>query len=163
MMGKKIQNKCKSIRGRLSKAIASRLNLDSGWLAEHIATCPRCQKRLGNYGRVSLAMTLVKSQSHTLNLLAKANTQAINVLKHRLRETPKAETLKSAKPELSTFERCRRRAQPVLNAAACVMIIAISKAGIFSSIENTRKNGNTVARNYYAMHVGNEMADDIFG
>ena len=162
-MGKKIRNKCGSIRGRMQKAIAARINLDSGWVAEHIATCPRCQKRLGNFGRVKLAMTLLKSQPHTLNLLAKANTQAINVLKHSLREAPKAEVLKAAKPDLSIFEKCRRRAQPALNAAACIMIIALSKAGIFSSIENSQKTGNTVARNYYTMHVGSEMADDIFG
>jgi hypothetical protein len=162
MMGKKIQNKCKSIRGRLQRAIAARVNLDTGWLAEHIAACPRCQKRLGNYGRVDLAMTLLKSQPHTLNLLAKANTQTINVLKHSLREAPKAEVLKAAKPELSIFEKGRRRAQPILNAAACIMIIALSKAGIFTSIENSQKSGSIAARNYYAMHVGNEMADDIF-
>lgn len=162
MMGKKIKNKCRSIRGRLQKAIAARVNLDSGYLAEHIATCPRCQKRLGNFGRVNLAMTLLKSQPHRLDLLTRANTQAINVLKHSLRESPKAELLKVAKPDISIFEKCRRRAQPALNLAACIMIVALFKAGIFTSIESSQKNGRTAARNYYAMRVGSEMADDIF-
>lgn len=162
MMGKNTQNKCRSIRGRLQRAIAARVNLDRGWLAEHVATCPRCQKRLGNYGRVNLAMMLLKSQPHSLDLLTKANTQAINVLKHSLRQAPKAEVLRAAKPNLSIFERYRRRAQPALNAAACIMIIALFKAGIFTSIESSQTKGNTAARNYYAMHVGSEMADDIF-
>jgi hypothetical protein len=162
MMEKNVKNKCRSMRERMQQAIAAKINLDTGYLAEHVATCTRCQKRLGNLSRVNLAMTLLKSQAHSLDLLTKANTQAINVLKHSLRETPKAELLKTAKPGLTIFEKYRRQTQPIFNAAACIMIIALFKAGIFTSIESSQKNGSTVARNYYAMHVGNEIADDIF-
>lgn len=162
MFSAKINNKCKSVRAGFRNKLAEKFNLQSGWIAEHVATCPRCQKRLGNLGRVDMAMNLLKSQQHSIDLLMKANAQAINVLKHSLRESEQAETLKIAKPGLSIFERSRRVVQPVFNAAACLMVVILFKAGIFNSIENSQTAGKTVAKNYCAMQLGNEAADDIF-
>lgn len=158
----KIKNKCSQTRDAIAKALAKRLNFNSGWLQKHIANCPRCQRRLSRIGRVNIALALLKSQPHALDLLKRANAQAINVLKHSLRNAPKAEKLKDIRPEPKWFIRYTSVAQPVVNAAACILVLVLLKMGVFSSMDNIQRHGNSAVQHYYSRHLDQNTVNDIF-
>ena len=107
-------------------------------------------------------MTFIKSQSHSLDLLKRANTQAINVLKHGLREVPKAQKLKKVNPEPKLTQKLAWSFQPSFNIAACFLILVLIKCGVFSSMDKFQTTGKKAYKQYYANQVGEEIADDIF-
>ena len=154
--------KCRQIRAWLYKAINSRIGLDADWVQNHIANCPRCQRRVTSIGKVNLALSVMKSQPHNLDLLMRANAQAIGVLKHSLRQVPKARKLRTMLPEPKLAERCRKYKHSVTNVAACIAILLLMKIGIFSSMDKFQTEGQKVIKQYYASHVGQELADEIF-
>jgi len=154
--------KCRQIRAWLYKAINSRIGLGADWVQNHIANCPRCQRRVTSLGKVNLALSVMKSQPHNLDLLMRANAQAIGVLKHSLRQAPKARKLRTLLPEPKLLERCRKYKRSVANVAACIAILLLMKIGIFSSMDKLQTEGQKVIKQYYASHVGQELADEIF-
>ena len=162
MKNRKSKNNCKTIRAWLFKLINSRIGLDADWVQNHIANCPRCRKRLALVGKVELALSVIKSQPHSLDLLMRANAQAIGVLKHSLRNSPKAQKLKAILPEPKLLESCGKYKHSIANAVACLAVLFLMKIGIFSSIEKFQNQGSQAVKNYYAAHVGQEMTDDIF-
>ena len=162
MTSKNRNNKCKRIRAWLLKAVSSRLGVDASWIQSHIASCPRCQRRLASVGKVNLALSIIKSQPHNLDLLMRANAQAIGVLKHSLREAPKARKLKVARPEPKLLERWRKYAHPATNAAACIAILLLMKVGVFSSMDKFQTQGQEVIKQYYATRAGQDVADELF-
>ena len=127
--------RCTSIRKWLFKAMCKRISFDSEWIQNHVANCPRCQQRLAAAGRIDVAFSLIKSQTHNLNLLMRANEQAVNVLKHSLRYSDKADKLKRILPEPKISERCLKYRNSVLNTAACLAILFLMKTGIFTSMD----------------------------
>lgn len=162
MKTKNTKPKCKSVRARLSDIINSYVGFNSNWLQNHIASCPRCQKRLADFGRVNLALSLIKSHPHRLDLWMRANTQTIGVLKHSLRNMPKAQKLKRIKPEPGFIEKSRKYRGSVVNAAACLVVLFLMKAGVFSSMNKFQTGGTNAMKTYYATHVGADIADEIF-
>jgi hypothetical protein len=155
-------NKCKQIRTWLHKAVCRRFALDAGWIQNHIANCPRCQRRLSAVGKVGLALSIIKSQPHKLDLLMRANTQAISVLKHSLRQVPKAEKLKVCLPEPNLLERCGKYGHTIANVAACIAILLLMKIGVFSSMDKFQTEGKKIIKQYYASHIGKDLTDEIF-
>ncbi len=162
MENRKTKNNCKTIRAWLFKLINSRIGLNADWVRNHIAHCPRCRKRLALVGKVELALSVIKSQPHSLDLLMRANAQAIGVLKHSLRNTPKAQKLKAVLPEPKLLEACGKYKHSLANAVACLAVLFLMKIGIFSSMEKFQTQGSRAVKNYYTTHVGQEMADEIF-
>lgn len=162
MKSKNTNKKCRQIRSWLHKAISSRLGLDADWVQKHIANCSRCQRRIVSAGRVNLALSVMKSQPHKLDLLMRANAQAIGVLKHSLQRAPKACKLKTMLPKPKLLERWGKYAHPAANAAACIAILLLMKIGVFSSMDKFQTEGQKVVKQYYASHAGQEMADEIF-
>jgi len=155
-------SKCRQIRAHLHKAIRSHFGPDADWVQNHIGNCPRCQRRFASIGKVNLALSLVKSQPHKLDLLMRANTQAIGVLKRSLREAPKANTLKNMQPEPSLLERCSVYKRSVANVAACITILFLMKIGVFSFMDKFQTEGQKVITQYYVNQVGEDLANDIF-
>ena len=155
-------NQCKRIRSWLYSTLSKHINPEADWLKNHIAHCPRCQKRFISCGRVNLALSFIKSQPLNLFLLKRANEQAIGVLKHSLRQEPKASKLRQIQPEPKLLERWSRHFQPLTNMAACAAILFLMKTGIFSSIDNVQTKGQKVIRQYYSSRVGEDLAEDIF-
>lgn len=155
-------NKCKKVRNWLYKVINTRVSLDANWVQSHIASCPRCQRRFAAIGKVNLALSIIKSQPHKLDLLKRANAQAIGVLKHSLREAPKAQKLKKIMPEPKLLERLGKYNHSAVNAAACITILLLMKVGIFSSMEKFQTEGQKIVKDYYAKQVGQDLADEIF-
>ena len=155
-------NKCRQIRAWLHKAISGRFGFDADWVENHIANCTRCQRRLISIGKVNLALSIMKSQPHKLDLLMRANTQAIGVLKHSLREAPKARKLRAMLPEPKLLERCSKYTHSAANAAACIAILFLMKTAIFSSMDKFQTEGKKVVKQYYASQVGKDLADEIF-
>jgi len=155
-------NKCRRIRAWLHKAIINRLGLDANWVQNHIVNCPRCNRRLVNVGKVNLALSAMKSQPHELDLLMRANTQAIGVLKHSLRKTPKAQQLKVIQPEPKLFEKFSKYMHSATNVAACIAILLLMKVGIFSSMDKFQIQGQKVVEQYYVNQVGKDLADEVF-
>ena len=162
MVSANIPNKCKDLRRRLFDKLFRSLSLDSGWLAEHIADCKRCQQRLGHFGKVNVAFSLLKSQPHNLDLLMRANTQTVRVLKHGLRNSAKAAELKTQQPDLEPAEKCLRRNLPIFKAAACIAVILLLKTGIFTYMNRFQDKSASVIKHHYAKHLDQQMVDDIF-
>jgi isocitrate/isopropylmalate dehydrogenase len=154
-------NKCKQIRAWFYKAIGSHFALNADWVQNHIANCPRCQQRFVAIGKVNLAVSAVKSQPHNLDLLMRANTQAICVLKHSLRQTPKAQKLKTMLPEPKKLERWGKYAHSAANVAACTTILLLVKTGIFSSMDKFQTEGQKTIRQYYTSHIGSDLTDEF--
>ena len=162
MKTNKIGQKCKNIRTRLYQLICNHISLESDWVQLHVANCPKCQKRLASVSKVNLAFSIIKSQPHNLDLLMRANTKAISVLKHSLRDSTKAKKLRKALPEPSFFEKSRKYRSSIVNTAACIIIMFLMKSGIFSYTETIQSEGQKAIRNYYASHVGDDLTDEIF-
>jgi len=155
-------NKCRRIRTWLYTAINNHFSSDADWLQNHISICPRCQRRFVSAGQVNLALSLLKSQSHRLDLLRCANSQAISVLKHCLRQAPKATELKTVMPEPKLLERYGLYGHSVANFAACIAILFLMKIGVFSSMDTFHTQGQNVIKQYYASRIGEDLADEIF-
>jgi len=155
-------NKCKRIRTWLYKSVNSRFGLEANWVQKHIAECPRCTRRLAAVGRVSLALSTIKAQPHKNDLLMRANAQAIGVLKHSLRQAPKARKLKTALPAPGLLERWGKYGHSLANIAACIVILLLMKVGVFSSADRLQSEGEKAVKQYYASQVGEDLANDIF-
>jgi hypothetical protein len=154
--------KCRRIRAWLYEAISSRFGADADWVQNHIARCPRCQRRLALAGKVNLALSVVKSQPHKLDLLMRANTQAIGVLKHSLRQAPKARKLRAMLPKPKLLERWAKYRCSAANLAACIAVVFLMKIGVFSSMNEFQTQGQKVIRQYYTNQAGEDLADEIF-
>jgi hypothetical protein len=155
-------NKCRKVRGWLDLNFSKCFSPEAQWLQNHIMTCPRCQRRLKAYNKVNLAISFMKTQPHRLDLLMRANTQAINVLKHSLREAPKAQKLSQILPEPKLREKMYKYLQPALNCAACIVIMLLMKIGIFTSMDKFQSQGQKVLRQYYVSQVGEDLTNEIF-
>lgn len=155
-------NKCRQIRTWLYKTMSARFGPDADWVQNHIANCQRCRRRIASIGKVNLALSIIKSQPHKLDLLMRANTKAIGVLKRSLREVPKAQRLKTVQPEPKLLERWSRYKHAATNAAACIAIVFLMKTGVFSSMHKFQAEGQKAIRQYYACQVGEDLADEIF-
>ncbi len=154
-------NPCKQNRSRLG--IWTRLKASAiQHLADHAAACPRCQKRLALTNRVELAIGLLKSQRHDYDLLAKANTNAVNVLKHSLRQMPQSENLRHSSPKQNWIERKRPVFEKCLGVAACLVIVAMIRMGINSSLADVNDKGQKVVHNYYARNLDDQLFNEIF-
>ncbi len=155
-------NRCSKTRALLHRALSRSIGLDADWVRNHIAACPKCQRRFAAIGKVNLALSMIKSQPQKLNLLMRANRQAIGVLKHSLRQAPKAEKLRDAQPEPKLMDRCSKYSHSAANVAACAAILFLMKVGVFSSMGRFQSQGKEVVQQYYAAQAGQDLADEIF-
>jgi hypothetical protein len=136
--------------------------MESPWIQRHISVCPRCQRRFAGLSRVSTGLNLIKSQPHSLELLKRANSAAINVLKHDLRESDKACQLKTCLPTPSLAQRIRGASRGLYQTAACIAILVLSKMSVFSSIDRMQKQGQTTVRHFYDCQLGTDLSEDLF-
>jgi anti-sigma factor RsiW len=157
------KRECQSIRQRLLTSLSRGVGPNAGWVQRHIAQCPRCRKRLAAWGKVELALSVVKSQPHRLDLLSRANSHAVKMLKHSLREAPQAQALENTRPEPSILERSARYQHRLTNIAACLAILALTRSGVFTSLSRVTTRGEKFMRQYYAAQAGEDIAEDMFG
>ncbi len=155
-------NTCRKTREWFTAALCHHLGPDAPWVRNHALACPRCGKRLAALRNVELALSLVRSQPHSLDLLSRANAQTIRMLEHDLRDAPKARELERSQPEVSVFERFRQCRHQVVHVAACVAIALMARAGVFASLDKARTGGQKVVRQYYADQVGDDLAREVF-
>ncbi|MCP4450683.1 MAG: hypothetical protein GY809_04425 [Planctomycetes bacterium] len=165
---------CRLARRRLFGQVASGRNrirpwfpkagiaVESAWIQRHISVCPRCQRRFSGLGKVSMGLNLIKSQSHGLDLLKRANTAAIGVLKHGLRESDRASQLRTGLPMPSLGQKIRGASQGLFQTAACIAILILSKMSVFSSIDRVQKQGRTTVRHFYDCQLGTDLSQDLF-
>jgi hypothetical protein len=156
-------SRCRQIRRRLADSMARRLGPDAPWVQRHVAHCPRCQKRLAALGKVDLALAIIKSQPHRLDLLTRANSAAVKMLKHSLREAAETQKLEQARSEPGLIERCARYRISATHVAACIAILFLTKAGLFSSFDRLHTRGEAALKQYYTHQAGEDVAKDIFG
>lgn len=162
MRERKTKNKCRRIREWLHTTISRSFGPEAIWLNEHIKHCPRCQQRLIYYSKVNLALSFMKSQPHEIDLLMRANTQTIAVLKHSLRREPKAHELEKKLPEPKMLERFSKYGHSIANLAACIVILLLMKTGVFSSMGQFHNQGEKVMKQYYARQAGEDLAEEVF-
>jgi hypothetical protein len=127
-----------------------------------VAHCPRCQRRLAAFGKVDLALSAIRSQPHRLDLLRRANSAAVRMLSHDLREHARSHKLERAQSEPCFMERCARRQNIITSAAACLAIVILTKAGIFSSFNRVNTHGPSALKQYYADRAGEDLAREVF-
>jgi hypothetical protein len=149
-VNKKTVEQCRSLRLRVLEAINDRLDLSTGWMQRHVAQCPRCQRLLRGARRLDVAMMLLKSQPHHMDLLSRANRGAIAVLHYRLRNLPQAETLRVATPRPSLWKRFGRYSQALTHAAACLAFLMLLRMGILNSMRNLQDQSARAVDKYYS-------------
>jgi hypothetical protein len=159
---KPMPGRCKMIRRRLVDSAYRRLGPGASWVQRHVAHCPRCQKRLAALGKVNLALSLVKSQPHRLDLLTQANTAAVRMLSRQLREEAAARRSDPASAEPTLAERWARHQSAITGVAACLAILILTKAGILSSFNKVNAQGQTALKQYYAERAGEDLAGEVF-
>ena len=153
---------CKRIRLKLIESMHRRLGADAPWVHRHVTGCPRCQRRLAALGRVDLALSVIKSQPHRLDLLMQANACALRMLSHDLREAGAARRLDESRPEPSLLDCFGQRRSAIANIAACLAVLLLSKAGLFSSLDKANTQGQQLMKHYYATHAGEDLAGEVF-
>ncbi|MEN6386987.1 MAG: hypothetical protein ABFD79_17545 [Phycisphaerales bacterium] len=153
---------CKDIRSRIGKFISSLISIDAAWIQNHIENCPKCQRRLASLGKVYLAMSLLKSRPHDLDLLKNANMQTIDSLAHSVRHIPKAEKLRNARPQLKFYELISPLKNSIGNTAACFAILFLLKTGIFHSMNKFQSDGEKAVHKYFEKNLGSDLSDEIF-
>ena len=154
-------NPCDTVQGRrgLWHVFKERVYLQ---MSEHIAHCPRCQKRLSMTNRVQLAFDLLKSQPQNPGLLAAANSRATGVLKHSLRQAPKTQVLRQSVQDQHWIDKKTPMLERLLNVAACLFVVLIVRMGITSSMADIRQQGETAVHNYYARNLDTQLFNEIF-
>lgn len=162
MIVARTKTKCRQVKNWLHQRMSRQIGPDAEWVQRHISNCTSCQLRFAAVGRVYLAISAVKCQPHRLDLLQRANTQAVAVLKHSLRTAQKAQQLKATQPEPTLLERAGTYKRPAANIAACAAILILAKIGVFSSMAGFQARGQEVVRQYYVAQVGEDLANDVF-
>ncbi len=153
---------CRRLRQRCLMALATRLGPDARWVQRHLDNCPRCRRRMAGWRRVELAFSALKSQSHGLDLLRQANSSAVKMLAHDLREAAQAEQLARVQAEPTFLERSLRYRRWATNAAACFILLILAKSGLFSSLDRFNHGSEKFVRNYYASQAGDDLAEELF-
>ncbi|MEN6424385.1 MAG: hypothetical protein ABFD90_13860 [Phycisphaerales bacterium] len=105
---------------------------------------------------------MIRSQPHRLDLLTRANNAAIRMLSNRLRQTAEADRLKQAQPEPSLAERLVEPQNALINMAACLAVLALTKTGIFTSLDKAHTRGQAAMRQYYTNQAGEDIANELF-
>ncbi len=155
-------NKCRSTRQWFAAALSRRLGPEAGWVRRHAATCPRCQRRLAALRNVEMALSLLRSQPQSLDLLGRANAHTIKMLEHDLRDAPKARKLERSRLEPSLVERFGQYRHSAVNVAACITIVLLTRTGVFRSLDKARTGGDKMMRQYYAHHLGDDLTRELF-
>ena len=153
---------CRRIRRRMGRALTRWLGPEASWVRNHLAQCPRCRRRIQAAGRVELALTVLKSRPQSLALLRQANARAVHMLKHSLRETPKAEQLQATLPGPTVFEKLAPAKSAAGSIAACVALVLLTKTGLFCSVRKVERGGQQLIRQYYATQAGDDLVDNVF-
>ncbi len=162
MKTKKANKSCRAIRNWLGSIMSNSIGLDADWVQKHIAGCPRCQRRLASTGKVHLALSIIKSRPHKLDLLMRANLGALKMLKHSLRDCPKAQKLKRTLPAPKMSEKLLGYRNSIANVAACIAILFLMKTGVFSFMNEVDSQGRKVVKQYYVTQAGEDLANEIF-
>ncbi len=131
-------------------------------MADHVATCPACQRRLALANRVELALTLLKAQPHALDLLSRANSRAVGVLNHSLRNAPRSKTLRQSQPDQNWIEQKSPLLERLMNVAACLFVVLMVRMGVTSSLTDVRTKGETALHNYYARNLDAQTMEELF-
>lgn len=161
--GPQAQHKgCRHVRRWYLVALSRRLGPDAAWVQRHLAACPRCRRRVAGWRKVDLALSIVKSQPHRLDLLRQANASTLKMLTHTLRDAPQAQELVAAKPEPSFLERSGSYRHWATHAAACFVILFLAKSGLFASLSHLSTGSENLVRHYYTSHAGDDLAGEIF-
>ena len=133
MLSLRKSHECDGVRTRLLGLLGVSGGVWPDWLLRHIANCPRCRRRMQAISRADLAMALLKAQPCKPDLLMRANKRALAMLKRDARNTTEAQAACHMLPKPSAFVRARKYFQPIVNAAACLVVVALVRVGITSS------------------------------
>ncbi len=153
--------KCSSVRQWLKAFAGKGLKLENSLLYFHVLNCPKCQQRLMAVKKVDHAIMMIKSQTHSADLLANANKKAVGVLKHSLRENPKAGKLKEAMPKPSVINIFSAVNHKLVNTAACLVIFFLMKTNVINSMEDFQNSGDKIVSNYYEKNLGEDLAREL--
>lgn len=89
--------------------------------------------------RVMLALDLIKSQRHNIDLNARANQGFIENFRNKLRQTAQARKLCALRKDLPLWQRAYYYNSWMLNLAACFLLVFVAKMN-FSVLTRTSVN-----------------------
>lgn len=138
---------CGRLQQRLTEYLVDRLDLP-GRMRRHIEQCPRCRRRAITHARVGLALRLIRTQPHSMNLLLEANRRAIAMLQRGVRELPQAQSLRTKLPRAPWRIRLAAVAQAAASAATCLTVLLAARAGVLSSLTRLQEDGRHAAEAY---------------
>ena len=121
----------------------------SSRLRRHVEQCPRCQRRLGRYARLGLAMQVLKSQPHPMGLLLSANRRTMAYLQRSVRELPAARRLQTQLPKASLWTRLSNVTRSTLSAAACLLVLLAARTNLLSSIDKAQQGSAQAAKHLH--------------
>lgn len=136
------------LREWLTDLVADHMDL-SPRLRRHVEQCPRCQRRLGRYARVGLAMRVLRSQPHPMGLLLAANRRTIVHLQRSVRELPAARRLRTQLPKASLWTRMTNVTHSTLSAAACLLVLLAARTSVISSIDKAERGSEQAAKHLH--------------
>jgi hypothetical protein len=154
---------CKQMRSAPDSLWASLKQRLFSRCSEHIASCPRCQKRLAAANRVEMTLSLMRMQPQAMDLLAKANTAALKYLTRTVRFSPCADQLRTAVHKPNRLEKASPLLERLLNVAACLFIILMIRVGLKNRMLEIQDQGTKVMENYYARNLDAKLFEDVFG
>ena len=154
---------CKSLRAARRGFWASVRQRFSERCLDHVAHCPRCQKRLAAMQRVELSLCLMRTQPHTMELLGKANTSALKYLTRTSRQTACAEQLRCATHQPHRLEKASPMLERLINVAACLFVVLMIRVGLTNKMFQIKEQGTKVMENYYARNLDPQLFEDVFG
>ena len=147
------KNNCGRIRHWLADTLSQQLDITTAWAQRHIATCPSCRRQVAGNSRLRLALLLIRTQSHSRDLLMQANRRAIRLLAGGLQESAQAQKLRHIRPQPSFGQKLSKYTQSVTHAAACLLILVLLRTGVLSSLTKINDQGERFVEQHYNRYM----------
>ena len=106
--------------------------------------------------RVALALDIIKSRSHDLDLTARANQGFIQNFRDKLRQTAQARKLCAMRPDLPLWQRAMYYNSWMVNMAACFLLVFLARINFSGMTAKSVDYSQQKMYNIYAKQCGND-------
>jgi len=121
--------KCRRYRAQIEQLADQPEIHVSESILRHVETCPSCQELLDEILAVQHLLDKAKWQTMPAGTLALCNRQAMKKLERQIRETPQAQALSLAQPDLTRWQKATiRMTRSGIGVAAGVAIVVSNMA-----------------------------------
>lgn len=118
-------------------------------LADHIRTCPACAQQVRQANRVHASFALLRTQPAPPNLLPRANSRALRMLRRAARASAAAHRLLRMRPGLTRWQRFEVHLARWSVGVAAAFILLLMRFGMMSGIAKTEATGQALVENWH--------------